>query len=78
MVATGAAITILSDMVYRPWSLDGGRVETKDISGTIPTMDVGLAWLKHSPLSGVAQKFDEFLRSAVSGRSNSLVPLDAT
>jgi len=65
MVATGAAITILSDMVYRPWSLDGGRVETKDVSASIPTMDVGLAWLRKRALSRLAHIFDEFLRSAV-------------
>jgi len=64
MVATGAAITILSDMVYRPWSLDGGRVATKDIAASIPTMDVGLAWLRKRRLSNVEQIFDEFLRSA--------------
>lgn len=65
MVATGAAITILSDLVYRPWSLDGGRVETKDISGSVPTMDVGLAWLRKRPLSNVTRVFDEFLRSSI-------------
>jgi DNA-binding transcriptional LysR family regulator len=65
MVATGAAVTILSDMIYRPWSLDGGRVETKDIAGSIPTMDVGFAWVGKRPLSEVAKTFDEFIRSAV-------------
>lgn len=70
MVATGAAVTVLSDMVYRPWSLDGGRVETKDIHGNIPTMEVGLAWLRMSPLTGPAQKLDEFLRSAISNRTH--------
>jgi DNA-binding transcriptional LysR family regulator len=65
IVATGAAITILSDMVYRPWSLDGGRVETRDISANIPTLELGLAWLQNRPLSNIAQLFDEFLRSAL-------------
>ncbi len=65
MVATGAAITILSDMVYRPWSLDGGRVETKDIVASVPTMDVGMAWHRRRPLSKLVMLFDEFLRSAV-------------
>src|SRR5215470_14829102 len=29
MVATGMGITILSDMVYRPWSLEGHRIDLK-------------------------------------------------
>jgi DNA-binding transcriptional LysR family regulator len=64
MVSTGAAVTILSDTVYRPWSIDGSRVEKKDVAGKIPTMDVGLAWLKTRPLSDAAVLFDEFLRAA--------------
>lgn len=65
MVATGAAVTILSDMVYRPWSLDAGRVETKDLSNRIPTMDVGFAWVRKQPLSDAARTFDEFMQSAI-------------
>jgi DNA-binding transcriptional LysR family regulator len=30
LVATGAAVTILSDMVYRPWSLDVGLAWSKN------------------------------------------------
>ena len=44
MVADGMGITILSDMVYRPWSLEGQRIELRNIVADIPTMDVGLAW----------------------------------
>ena len=44
MVAAGMGVTILSDMVYRPWSLEGQRIETRNVIGDIPTMDVGLAW----------------------------------
>jgi len=32
MVATGMGITILSDMVYRPWSLDGHRIDIKTLA----------------------------------------------
>jgi Transcriptional regulator len=44
MVATGMGVSILSNMVYRPWSLDGSKVDVIDITDTLPTMDVGLAW----------------------------------
>lgn len=44
MVANGQGVTILSDMVYRPWSLEGKRIETATLSDQIPTMNVGLGW----------------------------------
>lgn len=44
MVANGQGITILSDMVYRPWSLEGKRIATVLPKTPVPTMDVGLAW----------------------------------
>ncbi|MEC7764975.1 MAG: LysR family transcriptional regulator [Pseudomonadota bacterium] len=44
MVAAGSGVTILSDMVYRPWSLEGQHLERVDIDELIPPMDVGVAW----------------------------------
>ncbi|MCL4155684.1 UNVERIFIED_CONTAM: hypothetical protein GTU68_037805 [Idotea baltica] len=44
IVANGQGVSILSDMVYRPWSLEGKRIETRVPSKPIPPMDVGLAW----------------------------------
>ncbi|WP_259810910.1 LysR family transcriptional regulator [Aliiroseovarius crassostreae] len=44
MVANGQGVAILSDMVYRPWSLEGRRLETVSTDVEIPTMDVGIAW----------------------------------
>ncbi|MFK7837209.1 MAG: LysR substrate-binding domain-containing protein [Sulfitobacter sp.] len=46
MVGNGQGITILSDMVYRPWSLEGKRIGTANTDHEIPSMDVGLAWRK--------------------------------
>lgn len=51
LVASGQAVTILSDVVYRPWTLDGRRVERVDLIETIPTMDVGVAWKSKNKLS---------------------------
>lgn len=48
LVASGQAVTILSDVVYRPWTLDGRRVERVDLIEKIPTMDVGIAWTKRN------------------------------
>lgn len=44
IVANGNGVAILSDMVYRPWSLEGKRVDTAIIRDHIPDMRIGLAW----------------------------------
>ena len=61
MVASGMGISILSDMVYRPWSLEGRRVETIEVSDKVPTMDVGLAWYDYKEHSEAANAFIEFM-----------------
>jgi DNA-binding transcriptional LysR family regulator len=61
MVAGGMGVTILSDMVYRPWSLEGQRIETRDIDDLVPSMDVGLAWKKGLPQRREVEAFAEFL-----------------
>ncbi len=48
LVATGAGIAILPDLVYRPWSLEGDRIESRDVSGTLPVVQVGIVWRKGS------------------------------
>lgn len=63
MVASGMGVTVLSDMVYRPWSLEGLRVETVTLSTPVPTMDVGLAWPINLELSPPARTFLDFMRS---------------
>lgn len=60
MVATGAGVSILSDMVYRPWSLEGGRIEARTVHDGVPSMDVGLAWRRGSKLNPCAQAFRDF------------------
>ncbi len=50
MVANGQGVAILSDMVLRPWSLEGKRIETLVPSDPIPAMDVGLAWRRNAPV----------------------------
>jgi DNA-binding transcriptional LysR family regulator len=62
LIATGTGITILSDMVYRPWSLEGDKLESREIAAAIPTMDVGLAWAKDLSLAAPAKAFVEFCR----------------
>lgn len=55
LVATGQAVTILSNVIYRPWTLEGRRVEKIELVDPIPTMDVGIAW-KASRKLNMAEK----------------------
>ncbi len=60
MVAVGSGVTILSDMVYRPWSLEGDRIEAHDIVDDVPTMDIGLVWNKGKKPGRAVNSFIEF------------------
>lgn len=66
MVANGMGVCILSDLVSRPWSLEGRRVERLEVTEAIPTMDVGLAWAHARPLSAASKAFIEFMQLATS------------
>jgi DNA-binding transcriptional LysR family regulator len=57
LVATGAGLAILPSLVYRPWSLEGDRIEIRDVSGDLPSVQVGLAWRKGAPLAVPAFNF---------------------
>ena len=61
LVATGAGLAILPSLVYRPWSLEGDRIGIRDVSGDLPSVQVGLAWRRGAPLSAPALNF---IRSA--------------
>ncbi len=67
MVASGMGVTILSDMVYRPWSLEGQRIELRTVAESIPSMDVGLAWRNSRALSPTAAVFRAFMSVAMGG-----------
>ncbi len=66
LVATGAGIALLPDLVYRPWSLEGDRIESRDVSGALPVVQVGLVWRRGSSLPTAAR---EFLRIAETARA---------
>ena len=67
MVAGGMGVSILSDLIYRPWSLEGQRIETRVVESEVPSMDVGLAWRRDSAPSACTEAFRDFMRFAVAG-----------
>jgi DNA-binding transcriptional LysR family regulator len=69
LVAFRNGVTILSDMMYRPWSLEGDRIEVREVAADIPTMNTGIAWPRARELSAEARTFIYFCRiESESGR----------
>jgi DNA-binding transcriptional LysR family regulator len=64
MVANGQGITILSDMVYRPWSLEGKRIATVMPGAPVPTMDIGLAWRRGATFTPQMDLIHAYFRQA--------------
>jgi DNA-binding transcriptional LysR family regulator len=64
MVANGSGVAILSDMVYRPWSLEGKRIETMLLEDVVPPMSVGLAWRKDMEITPAIQAVREYFKHA--------------
>ncbi len=68
LVATGAGVALLPDLVYRPWSLEGDRIESRDVSGALPVVQVGMVWRKGSTLPQSARDFVGIAEALRSGR----------
>jgi DNA-binding transcriptional LysR family regulator len=68
LVATGAGLAILPGLVYRPFTLEGDRIEIRDVSGDLPSIQVGLAWRRGAPLSKPARDFIRVAQSGLPGR----------
>ncbi|WFP65578.1 MULTISPECIES: LysR family transcriptional regulator [unclassified Mesorhizobium] len=66
MVASGLGVSILSDIIYRRWSLDGQRVETRDLQNNVPTLDVSIVTATQRKLSPAAKTFTTFIQRIVS------------
>ncbi len=61
LVGHGFGVTVLSDMVFRPWSLEGKRIEARPLLDAIPHMDAGMIWKRHAKFSEAAEAFQQFL-----------------
>ena len=68
LVATGAGIALLPDLVYRPWSLEGDRIESRDISGALPGVQVGMVWRRGSSLPQAGRDFIGIAQAQVAAR----------
>lgn len=64
LVAHGFGVTVLSDMVFRPWSLEGKRIEARPILDVVPHMEAGVLWRQGVALSTPAEALQQFLLHA--------------
>jgi len=67
LVATGSGVSVLPDMLYRPWSLEGDRIEARPLAQPLPDMEVGLAWRKGAVLPESLSNFLTAVRPTLSG-----------
>lgn len=61
-MANSQGVAILSDMVHRPWSLEGRRIETISLVDPIPSMDVGLAWRRNAEFTPAMDAVRSYFR----------------
>lgn len=78
MVALGMGVTVLSNMVYRPWSLEGQRIEVRPVTEEVPSMDVGLVWRRGLTMPRPVRMFFEYLSLTFSGTIHGLPGADAS
>jgi DNA-binding transcriptional LysR family regulator len=62
LVSQGLGVTILSDLVFRAWSHDGGRIRRTPIARSVPAMALGLAFRSGISLSPAAEAVANALR----------------
>ncbi|GLS20056.1 LysR family transcriptional regulator [Labrys miyagiensis] len=57
LVATGAGVAILPELTYRPWSLEGDKIEARDLVETLAPVEVVIGWRRGSPLDPNVEQF---------------------
>lgn len=73
LVAHGFGVTILSDIVYRPLSLEGRRIDNRMLADVVPPMEVGVISRRDKPLAPVPHAFQQFLVYACSALPESIL-----
>jgi len=59
LVASGHGVAVLPQLIYRPWSLDGDRIEARPLIEDLPTSDVLVTWRRGAQQRPEAQGFIE-------------------
>jgi|TARA_A100001518_G_C1221900_1_gene66709 DNA-binding transcriptional LysR family regulator len=61
LVAHGFGVTVLSDMLYRAWSLEGRKIEVRPLNDAVPSMELGLIWAQGREMSEPGSAFQQFM-----------------
>lgn len=67
LVAQGLAVTILSDVIYRPFSSEGLRIERRPLFEGLPPIEIGLVWPAERGLTGAVAAFSSFMQLTLDG-----------
>jgi DNA-binding transcriptional LysR family regulator len=67
LVAQGLAVTILSDVAYRPFSSEGLRIETRPLLDELPAIEIGVAWHPKRGRSAPGEALRAFLQLTFGG-----------
>lgn len=68
-IAQEHGVTILSHLLYRPWSLDGTRIISRPIKEPVPTMNLGIIWRDDAVPKLQAHCFVDFLKRELRGKT---------
>lgn len=67
LVAQGMAVTILSDVAYRPFSREGLRIDTRPLLEGLAPIEIGLVWRRRNELAPAVKAFKNFMELTFNG-----------
>jgi DNA-binding transcriptional LysR family regulator len=68
-------VALMPDMTYRPWSLEGDRVEARQIIDLSDTLDIGLAWRRGGHRNALVEYFVSVAREQLPPASGSALSI---
>ena len=67
VVALGMAVTILSDVAYRPFSREGLRIDTRPLQEGLPPIEIGMVWKRGRELPPAVAAFKSYMELTFNG-----------
>lgn len=61
MVARGLGVALVSDLFFRSWSIDGGRLVAKQMEDALLPVETGIIWPRKAKLNAACQIFVDHL-----------------
>lgn len=62
MVANEIGVTILPDIFYKPWSLEGKPIVMKNLVTPVASVDIGLAWVEQKKVTPAIRCVQDYFR----------------